>query len=133
MAAVQSEGLRPKKTVQSCSDLNVYQQSYQLAMRVFEITKRFPKEEVFALSDQLRRSSRSIPANIAEGWGKRTYEKMFYRHLSDANGSCEESKTWLRFSLDCNYISKGQYLELIGQYEEVSAMLNALMKRWKTF
>jgi four helix bundle protein len=127
------ENKKEKKIIKTCSDLNVYRQSYALAMEVFELTKQFPKEEVYSLCDQLRRASRSIPANIAEGWAKRKYANVFIRQLNDANGSCEETKTWLQFAADCHYLEKGKFEALKKGYEEVGAMLNSLMKSWRTF
>ncbi|MDD5218231.1 MAG: four helix bundle protein [Candidatus Omnitrophica bacterium] len=122
-----------KKIVRTYADLNVYTRSYELAMEIYVYTKQFPKEETYALSDQLRRASRSIPANIAEGWAKRKYQNVFIRHLNDANGSCEETKTWLRFALDCQYLEQDLFEKLLRGYNDVGAMLNALMKRWKTY
>lgn len=127
------EGSKVKKTVKTYRDLNVYQQSYRLAMKIFELTKKFPKEERYSLTDQIRRSSRSVPANIGEGWAKRKYENVFFRHLNDSMGSCEETKIWLDFSKDCNYITGGEHTSLINEYNEVGAMLNSLMKKWETF
>ena len=125
--------MQEKKIVKTYKDLNVFQQSYQLAMQIFEITKIFPKEEMYSLTDQIRRSSRSVPMNIVEGWAKRKYENVFLRHLNDANGSCEETKIWLDFSKDCRYIELNEYNKLMIQYNEVGAMFNSLMNKWQTF
>jgi len=124
---------REKKTVKTYRDLNVYQLSYKLAMEIFELSKKFPKEEIYSLTNQIRRSSRSVPVNIGEGWAKRKYENVFIRHLVDANGSCEETKIWLDFAKDCKYISKEEHDNLMSRYNEVGAMLNSLMKNWQTF
>ena len=124
---------REKAKVKTYKDLNVFQLSYKLAMQIFEISKKFPKEETYSLTDQIRRSSRSMPANIAEGWGRRKYENVFIRHLSDANGSCEETKVWLDFAKDCKYLNTDEHKNLTDGYDEVGAMLNSLIKRWKTF
>ncbi len=86
-------------------DLIVYQKSYALAMEIFEITKSFPKEERYSLTDQIRRSSRSIPANIAESWAKRVYPKVFVNKLTDSLGEENETEVWLDFSRDCDYIT----------------------------
>ena len=102
-------------------------------MEIFQITKNFPKEELYSLTSQLMRSSRSIPANIGEGWTKRKHENIFLRHLIDANGSCEEVKIWLDFARDFNYLDPEEYHKLTGEYREVGAMLNSLMKNWQTF
>ena len=111
----------------------MYKLSYALAMEIFEISKSFPKEETYSLTDQLRRSSRSIPANIAEGWAKRKYENVFIRHLNDSLGSCEETKVWLDFACDCKYTKIEEYQRLVKGYSEVGAMLISLMKKWQTF
>ncbi len=80
-------------------DLEVYRLAFDLAMEVFELTKKFPKEEKYSLTDQIRRSSRSVPINIREGFAKRRYENLFIRHLNDAMGSSEETRGWLDFRL----------------------------------
>lgn len=79
------------KNIKTFTDLQVYRSAHQLAMEVFELSKLFPKEEKYSLTDQIRRASRSVAVNIAEGWGKRAYENLFKRHLIDAIGSLEES------------------------------------------
>jgi four helix bundle protein len=90
--------------IKGCKDIKVYQLAYKLAMEIFEITKRFPKEGIYSLVDQMRRSSRSVAINIREGFAKRKYENVFIRHLSDSIGFSEETRGWLDFSLDCEYI-----------------------------
>ncbi|HBO96553.1 MAG TPA: diversity-generating retroelement protein bAvd family protein [Candidatus Omnitrophica bacterium] len=122
-----------KNIVRTYRDLNVYQLSYTLAMKLFELAKRFPKEETYSLTDQVRRASRSIPVNIAEGWTKRKYENVFIRHLIDSNGSCEETKVWLDFARDCAYLDTRGHKDLLERYNEVGAMLNSLIKNWQTF
>ena len=119
--------------IKSVRDLNVYQLAYRLAMEIFEITKRFPKEETYSLTDQIRRSSRSIPINIREGYAKRRYEQIFIRHLNDALGSSEETRGWLDFAKSCKYIPEEEHKRLDGSYDEVSAMLFSLMKNWQNF
>jgi four helix bundle protein len=100
---------REKAGIRSYRDLQVYQYSYSLAMEVFHLTKTFPKEEMYSLIDQLRRSSRSVAANIVEGWAKRHYENVFKRHLLDSIGSCDETKLWLDIALDCRYITSQEH------------------------
>jgi four helix bundle protein len=102
-------------------------------MKIFEMTKNFPKDEIYSLTGQIRRSSRSVPANIAEGWAKRRYENVFLRHLNDSTGSCEETKVWLDFSRDCKYISSEDNEKMINEYNRVGAMLNSLTEKWTTF
>ncbi len=86
-------------------DLLAYQKSFSLAMKIFEITKSFPKEEMYSLTDQIRRSSRSVPANIAEGYRKRVYPKHFHSKLTDSDAENSETQVWLEFALKCNYIN----------------------------
>ena len=85
--------------------LKVYQLSYKLAMEIFRLSKQFPKEETYSLTDQIRRSSRSVAANVAEGYRKRRYPKHFVSKLSDADGEATETQVWLEIARDCEYIS----------------------------
>ena len=117
--------------IKSVKDLKVYNLAYQLAMEIFEISSKFPKEELYSLANQIRRSSRSVPINIREGFVKRHYKQVFVRHLIDALGSSEETRGWLDFFLDCNYIPKNKYTDLDNRYDEVNAMLFSLKKRWE--
>jgi len=119
--------------IKSCKDLKVYQMAYKLSMDVFDITKKFPKEETYSLTDQIRRSSRSVAMNIREGFAKRKYEQVFIRHLNDALGSSEETRGWLDFSLDSKYILENEHKRLDRQYDEVNAMLYSLMNSWRNF
>ena len=90
--------------IERFQDLNVYKKAFELQQKIFKITKRFPKEEIYSLTDQIRRSSRSIGANIAEAWQKRRYEAHFVSKLSDADGEQAETQHWLETSLACDYI-----------------------------
>ncbi len=90
----------------------------------------FPQQ---ILTNQIRKSSRSVAINIREGFAKRKYEQVFIRHLNDALGSSEETKGWLDFSLDFRYISKERHQQLYGDYDEVNAMLYSLMNKWQNF
>ena len=114
-------------------DLKVFQLSYKLAMEIFEITKTFPKEEKYSLTDQIRRSSRSIAANIAEAWKKRVYPKMFVSKLLDAAGEAGETEVWIDVSKDCGYLLGGKYEELISGYDEVNRMLYGMMEKPEKF
>ena len=114
-------------------DLKVYQLAYKLAMDIFKASKSFPKEEKFALTDQIRRSSRSIAANIAEGFRKRQYPKMFVSKLADADGETAETQVWLDFARDCEYMSPELQTELTKGYEEVGKMLGAMMSMPEKF
>jgi four helix bundle protein len=119
-----------KSAVKTYKDLNVYQLSYDTAMSLFDLSKDFPKEETYSLTDQIRRSSRSIPANISEGWAKRKYRNVFIKHLHIANGSCEETKTWLDFAKNCNYLPEKEHLDIYKKYDQIGAMLTSLIKNW---
>jgi len=119
--------------IQSYKDLRVFQLVYQLAMEVFWLTKQFPKEETYSLTDQIRRSSRSICSNIVEGWAKRRYENLFKKHLIDSIGSCDETKLWLQFSVDCEYVSEDKHRYFHEKYEEAGKMLKGLHDNWKTY
>jgi four helix bundle protein len=122
-----------KTVIKNIKDLKVYRLSYQLAMEIFEITKKFPKEEIYSLTDQMRRSSRSVSINIREGYAKRKYEQVFIRHLNDSLGSSEETRGWLDFAKDCIYITKNEHNRLDDRYDQVNAMLYSLMNNWQTF
>lgn len=119
--------------IRSYKDLKVYELSYAIAMRVFKATKQFPKEELYSLTDQVRRSSRSVTANIVEGWAKRHYESVFKRHLLDAIGSCDETKLWIDFAYECRYISQEDHTSMKDQLEDLSKKLNRLYEHWKSF
>lgn len=119
--------------IKSYRDLEVYKKSYKSAMEIFYLTKKFPKEEIYSLTSQIRDSSRSVPANIAEGWAKRKYENIFKRQLIDALGSAEETQVWLDFALDCRYILKEEHNNLICRYDEIGKMLNGLFDNWETY
>ena len=114
-------------------DLKVYQLSYQLAMEIFHESKKFPKEERYALTDQIRRASRSVPANIAEGYRKRQYLKMFVSKLADADGEASETLVWLDFARDCGYMEQAKYHELTNGYESVGRMLGSMIAKPEKF
>lgn len=90
-------------------------------------------KELYSLTNKIWRTSRSVAANIREGFAKRKYEQVFIRHLVDALGSSEETRTWLDFSKDCGYITSDDSKSLNSKYDEVSAMLSALINKWKTY
>ena len=122
-----------KKNYRGFRDLIVYQKSYKAALEIFELTKLFPKEEQYSLTDQIRRSSRSVPANIAEGWRKRKYTKMFVSKLIDCSGEASETEVWLDFSKDLKYISEEKYLYFIELYEEKNKMLFSMINTPEKF
>jgi four helix bundle protein len=108
-------------------DLKVYQLSFSLAMEIFNLSKRFPREEVYSLTDQIRRSSRSVAANIAEGFRKRRYSKMFVSKLADSDGEATETQVWLDFAVECGYVAPPVYERLTSKYQEAGRMLGSMM------
>jgi four helix bundle protein len=114
-------------------DLIVYQKSYNLAMEIFEITKTFPKEEKYSLVDQIRRSSRSVPANIAEAWVKRKYPKSFISKLLDSLAEEAETEVWIDMSKDCKYIDDKLHSSLLERYQEVAKMLTSMINTPEKF
>ena len=108
-------------------DLLAYQKSFSLAMKIFEITKSFPKEEMYSLTDQIRRSSRSVPANIAESYRKRVYPKNLHSKLTDCDAENSETQVWLEFAFNCNYLNAGKYNELLCESDEVGKIINYMI------
>jgi len=108
-------------------DLFAYQKSVELSMKIFEISKGFPKEEKYSLTDQLRRSSRSVSANIAEAYRKRKYPKHFRSKLSDSDAENAETQVWMEFALRCNYIEKRNHDDLIKLSDEVGKLINYML------
>ena len=104
-----------------------YQKSFPLAIKIFEITKSFPKEEMYSLSDQIRRSSRSVPANIAEAYRKRVYPKNFHSKLTDSDAENSETQVWLEFAFKCKYINEITYYELLNESNEVGKLINYMI------
>ena len=100
------EERRETKRISSVRELEVYKLAFEAAMEIFELSKKFPKEEIYSLTDQIRRSSRSVCSNLAEGWRKRKYEAVFINKLTDAESEAAETQTWLEFALACKYIDE---------------------------
>jgi four helix bundle protein len=98
--------------IENHTDLQVYQKAFEAAMLIFELSKSFPKEETYSLTDQIRRSSRSICANLAEGRRKRRYEAMFVSKLADAEGEAAETQVWLEFAVKCKYLKREETASL---------------------
>jgi four helix bundle protein len=113
--------------INSFKDLIVYQKAYKLAMEIFEISKSFPKEEKYSLTDQIRRSSRSVTSCIAESWAKRRYVKSFVNKLTDSLGEEYETEVWLDYSRDCKYISNETHDNIMNEYDEVRKMLISMI------
>jgi four helix bundle protein len=114
-------------------DLEVYQLAYQLAMEIFHESKAFPTEEKYSLTDQIRRSSRSVASNIAEGYRKKRYAKMFVSKMADADGEATETQVWLDFARDCGYLSTHRQAQLKKGYEEVGRMLGSMIMKPERF
>jgi four helix bundle protein len=104
-------------------ELKVFKKSFDSAMEIFEISKKFPKEEKYSLTDQIRRSSRSVPANIAEAFRKRKYPKYFVSKIVDCESEAAETQVWLKFSDKCGYAETEKMERLIKEYDEILAML----------
>jgi four helix bundle protein len=114
-------------------DLIMYQKTRSLANEIFELTKSFPKEETYSLTDQIRCASRSVGAQIAEAWAKRRYEKHFISKLTDADGELHETQHWLEIALDCGYLSQEKTQELIENCNEVGRLLGSMMDKAALF
>jgi four helix bundle protein len=111
------------KLVRTHFDLIVFQRAYAIANEIFRLSKSFPKEEMWSLTDQIRKSSRSTATCITEAWRRRRYPAAFINKLNEAEGEGAESQTWLQFALDCDYIDEETYRRLLLQYDEVLRML----------
>jgi four helix bundle protein len=114
------------KMVQSHTELESYRKAFEAAMDLFEHSKRFPKEETYSLTDQGRRSSRSVCANLAEAWRKRRYRAAFVCKLNDCEGEAAETQTWIEFAVRCGYLDREAGKALYQQYEEVLRLLVAM-------
>jgi four helix bundle protein len=112
--------------ISSVRDLQVYKAAFEAAMEIFQLSKQFPAEERYSLTDQIRRSSRSICSNLAEAWRKRRYSAVFINKLSDAMQEGSETQTWLDFCLACEYMDNETFTKLDTEYEKILAMLNSM-------
>ncbi len=110
-------------------ELDVYKKAFEAAMLIFELSKSFPKEETYSLTDQIRRSSRSVCANIAEAWRKRRYESAFIAKLSDSEGEAAETQTWLEFAVKCKYVEGDIGRDLYKTYDEVIGMMISMISK----
>jgi four helix bundle protein len=129
-------GVETRKTVSSPRghrDLKVYQLAYRLALEIFKRSRTFPGEERHSLTSQIRRSSRSVAANVAEGYRKRQYPNMFASKLADCDGEATETQVWLDFARDCGYLSLEDHRQLTAGYEEIGRMLNAMIANPERF
>lgn len=117
----------------SFQDLKTYKLSREISAKIFEISKDFPKEERYSLTDQIRRSSRSVGAQIAECWGKRRYEKHFVSKLTDADAEQYETRHWLEIAFECKYINEDIFNELMVQCETLGKMINQMIQKSSQF
>ena len=122
-------GGRTTGEIRHFSDLIVWQKSFDLGLKVYAASRSWPKEEKYALTDQVRRSSRSVGANIAEAWGKRRYEAHFISKLTDAEAELHETEHWLRFALAHGYITESDLKDMTGLLDEVGRMLGSMMSK----
>jgi len=119
--------LREARLIKSAEELRVYGEAYTLAMEIFEISKQWPKEEKYSLTDQVRRSSRAVCANLREAWAKRRYGAHFVSKLTDSDAENSETATWLDFSKDCGYLSDAEHDRLTKKCREIGSMLGAML------
>jgi four helix bundle protein len=109
--------------IKSHRELRVYQKAFSTAMKIYEISRTFPKEELYSLTDQIRRSSRSVSANITEAFRRRKYPKSFSSKLNESEAEAAETQNWLDFSLKCGYISADAHKSLDEEYDDIIGML----------
>jgi four helix bundle protein len=119
--------------IKSFSELIVYKKAFEQAMRIYGVTKRFPKEEQYALTDQMRRASRSVCTNIGEAWRKRRYPAHFVSKLTDADAEATETIIWLEFSLACRYLEPKEHAAFIAEYAEIGKMLGSMISTPEKF
>ena len=113
--------------IQRLTELDVYKKAFDAATVIFESSKSFPKEETYSLTDQIRRSSRSVCANLAEAWRKRRYEAAFIAKLSDSESEAAETQVWLEFAVKCGYLNRDDAASMYQTYEEILRMLVAMI------
>ena len=112
-----------KEDIKDNKELEIYKMAFETAMKIFELSKTFPVEERYSLTDQMRRSSRSVCANFAEAWRKRRYEAAFVAKLNDCEAEAAETQTWIEFAVKCNYLNVEAGRELYGTYNQILAGL----------
>lgn len=123
-----------QKMIRKHTDLEVYQRAFDVATRVFDLSKSFPKEETYSLTDQMRRSSRSVCSNVAEAWRKRRYPLSFISKLSDGEAEAAETQTWLQFAVKCGYLPRAVAAELYKEHDAIIGMLVTMIthpEQWK--
>jgi len=126
-------GMDRKNSISHFRDLEVYRRAFEAAMKIFQITKGFPAEEKYSLTDQIRRASRSVCANIAEAWRKRRYIAVFINKMTDSMQEASETQCWLEFCLSCQYMDQEVFDRLDDEYEQIIAMLNSVERNARKF
>ena len=121
------------KPIRIHRDLEVYKKAFDAARRIFKLSKSFPKEETYSLTDQIRRSSRSVCANLAEAWRKRRYEKAFISKLADADSEAAETQVWLEFAVECEYLQRDEAAALYRAYDDIMGTLVGMMNHPETW
>ncbi len=121
------------RVIKSFRDLRVYQLALEQAKKIFVISRDFPKEETYSLTDQIRRSSRAVNAMVAKAWARRRYQAAFVNKLNEALGEAFETQAWLDHALECGYIDTHQHRELDEAWQKIGAMLNRMIQRADTF
>jgi four helix bundle protein len=121
------------KKIQKHNDLEVYQKAFDAAMQIFEATRSFPREETYSLTDQIRRSSRSVCSNLAEAWRKRRYEAAFISKLSDSESEAAETQVWLEFAVKCKYMTRDQAAALYKVYDGIIATIVGMITHPETW
>ena len=119
--------------IRSAKDLRVYQSAYALAMDIFQLSKVWPSEEKYSLTDQIRRASRSVCTNLREAWAKRRYEAHFISKLTDSDGENSETDTWLDFAVDCGYLCESDHQRLSTKCKQIGSMLGSMLKEPNKF
>src|SRR5688572_31843396 len=115
------------------TDLDVYRRGFAAAMHLFELSKSFPRNETYSLTDQIRRSSRSVCANMAEAWRKRRYEAAFISKLSDSETEAAETQVWLEFAVKCDYVDREQAAELYKRYDKIIGTIVGMIQHPETW
>jgi four helix bundle protein len=119
--------------IRSAKDLKVYQKAYYLAMEIYQLSKSWPLEEKYSLTDQIRRASRSVCSNLREAWAKRLYEAHFISKLTDSDGENSETETWLDFALDCGYLKHSDHKRLTNECKHIGSMLGSMLNKPESF
>ncbi len=119
--------------IRTHNDLEVYRKAFDAALKIFELTRTFPKAETYSLTDQIRRSSRSVCANLAEAWRKRRYEAAFIAKLTDAESEAAETQVWLEFAVKCGYLKRNEAAALYRTYDAATATIVGMITHSETW